>query len=175
MFTPITGDLLDRLRRGTNRPNATMDAACLSFYADGYLVRITDEDEEHHFVVAGNNDADLSWFLLDGSSDPIHAANQVAGLNLNEETVLDYLGFFCDFLDMEDGRMKITGTGMVKFDDYKIVPVLAPAFNGMRDGRFLCSANAVHDGVVFATKFAVSLEGRTEMLTGDPIEPVTLH
>ena len=106
---------------------------------------------------------------------PFTLRTRLRVLNLNEENILHYLQFFCDFLDMEDGRMRITSTGMVKFDGYKIVPVFAPAFNGMSEGRFLCSANAIHDGVVFATEFAITPEGRTEMLVGNPIEPVTVH
>jgi hypothetical protein len=176
MFTPIIGKMLDNFRRSTNRADATMDVAELRFYDNGVLVRITDKGEVDYFVVAGDGELDdATWFMLDGSSQSIHAANRAAGLKIRDDNVLDYLQFFCDFLEMEDGRMRITGTCVVEFDNRKIVPTMRSTFNGMSDGRFLCAAHVIYNGAVFETEFSISPDGRTVMLSDNPLEPMTVH
>jgi hypothetical protein len=176
MWTPITGKMLERFRRNTNRPDATIEVAWVTFYDHGNLVRIADNGTVEHFIVAGDGELeDATWFLLDGRSDPIHAANRVAGLNITPDNVLDYLQFFCDFLDMEGSRMQITGACIVEFDNHKIVPTMRSMFKGLSDGKFLCAAHVIYDGAVFETEFAIPPDGRTMMLSGNPLEPMTVH
>ncbi|MFN3701241.1 MAG: hypothetical protein ACK4VI_06940 [Alphaproteobacteria bacterium] len=45
------------------------------------------------YIAAGHNDQDIVY--LDGTSEPFRILNQKGHLLLNDETVIDYLEFFC--------------------------------------------------------------------------------
>lgn len=175
MFTPITGKTLDNLRRATNRPDAAMEMADLRFYDRGYLVRITEDDGVDYFVAAWKEGGGIVWFPLDGSSQPIHDANRFARLNLTENNVLDYLRFFCDFLDMKEGRMRITGTGHVMVSSYKLVPTMAPVVCGYSEGAHICEGHALYANSVFRATFSVPPDGKVVMLNDEEIEALTVH
>jgi hypothetical protein len=175
MFTQITDERLESFRRNTNRPDLKMESASLPFYGRGGLVRITDKGDTSFWVVTSFNLDDAAWTALDGSSDNIYAANEACGLNLTEANVLDYLRFFCDFLDMDDDRLRIAGTGHVVIGGRKIVPTIAPALSGLNDGKFMCAAHALYSGAVFEATFSIATDGRVVMLSDNEIEPMTVH
>ena len=155
---------------------AQIKTSPLSFYGRGNLVQIKDGKNIHFFAATVSDRANAEWFKLNGCSHAIHAANKACGLNLTEKNVLDYLRFFCDFLDMKDGqRMQITGDTVCWFSRTNIVQSFRPTMDGMRDGNFLCTAHAVYAGSVFKTAFSIQPDGCLEMLWSKPIEPATVH
>ena len=118
------------------------------------------------FAAAGTDRDNAEWFKLDGRSHAIHAANKACGLNLTEKNVLDYLRFFCGFLDMKDGqRTQITGDTVCWFSRVKIVQAFRPTMDGMSEGNFLCTAHAVYAGSVFKTAFST-----TRRVCGNAVE-----
>jgi hypothetical protein len=63
-----------------------------------------------------NNQRELKCFIwkkqsafiqLDWSSSPVHEINDTDALNLNKDTVKDYLHFFCDFVTADNGPFTI--------------------------------------------------------------------
>ena len=88
----------------TANPNtATVKWRQVPFYATIALVELNDK--------AWANGTGPFWFLakqgkmfpLDGTSAPIHDANESGPITINEENILDYLRFFCYFVHGDEG------------------------------------------------------------------------
>ena len=98
---------------------ATLKEKNLIFYPGYTLVqaRIESSDskpEEKYFIW---KPGDVDCIQLDGSSIPIHDANERACLKLNQDTVKDYIRFFCDFVCGEAGPFTIIeGLGSPRFE-----------------------------------------------------------
>lgn len=128
----------------------------LTFYDSGYLLRVKDptwgSNQEALFFIY-LKDRDL--FRLNGVARPIYAANEMAPLRLDEGNVLDYLRFFCRFIEAEEGRFLIVenvdGPGMPKdLDDQTraaFKEFIRPAAYQRKNeqGHFVCRANVLYD------------------------------
>ena len=118
-------------------------------------------------------------FRLNGTSPPLHEVNAKAPLRLNAENVLDYLRFFCFFVQGEEGPFYV-----VESADDPWIPQMArtPAVvKGLEavtaaelkdaddQGRFRCSAVIYYSNAIFKAEMQVAPSGMIEMLSDDPI------
>jgi hypothetical protein len=173
----VDGSVLDWIRTFTKRPGLTPEITPLSFYERAALARLEDGDTIAYFVAAGDGVLEQRrWILLDRTSDPIHEANAEGGLKVTEENVLDYLRFFCAFLELDGGPVMIADDDILRCQDGKIIITEAPVFNGVSDGNYLCTAHVLHNGFAFAADFAVVPEnGQVKMLRDCELERLTVH
>ena len=159
----------------------------LSFYKNIALVRVSDR--------SWDKGVGPFWFLakqgqmfhLDGSSTPIHEANEVGSIEVTEENSLDYLRFFCFFVHGDEGPFLIVETiedtafDHSKMDDSmrtvlegSILPV---AYEGKNEKDELQMTGMVLYGdALFSARFSITSNGLIEMTDDEPISadlPVT--
>ena len=119
-------------------------------------------------------------FLLDGSSAPIHEANEADPIRVTEENALEYLRFFCYFVHGDEGPFFIIedinhpAIDTAKMEDgmrKTIEGALLPAsFEGKTDdGTFEASGMVLYGNALFSARFAMSENGMIEMIDDDPI------
>lgn len=80
------------------------EASCagLSFYKNFLLYRVTNYATLPSFSLDFLGDGN-TFYLLDGSPDPIFMVNNRGALKLNELNILDYVDFFLRYVATEDG------------------------------------------------------------------------
>ncbi|HZF28525.1 MAG TPA: pentapeptide repeat-containing protein, partial [Gammaproteobacteria bacterium] len=165
--------------------SSTLQARPLYWWKNWFLLRLEDEtwSRPHLRVYHLINGPRL--LRLDGTSLPIHEANEAAPLKLRDQDVLDYLRFFCYFVHGENGPFYI----VEDVGDPLVRPALAartlPAKIETRgaDGRWVCKAHVWYGTALFKAEFAVDPSGTVEMLDDEPIEvleeriaaPLTVH
>lgn len=155
----------------------------LSFYPDPKMkllhAKHPDWDDALQIYFLANAD-DLT--RLDGTSPPIHMTNAEQSLVLNEETVLDYLQFFCFFVRGEDGPFYILDSSEARY----LPKTLTQQEKGMlqdrwqpprlwgssEDGHFRISAPVYYGNALFISEFEIQLTGMLDMtedhvITGD--------
>jgi hypothetical protein len=144
----------------------------LPFYKETVLVR-TAEGAAHFLARPG------VLTPLDGSSIPIHEANALEPVDLHDGNVLDYLDFFCAFVQGDEGPFHLL-TDMGELFDFQAIDERARAAlagtirppslveRDEDDGSFLCEAFVIYGGAVFAARFSISSHGMVKMLTNDP-------
>lgn len=111
-------------------------------------------------------------YRLNGTSPPIHEVNAKEMPDLNQETVLYYLAFFCFFVRSEDGPFLI-----VDRLENEFLPDLADKRNEVdmvyrpprvwgrdKKGNWLISALVYYADAVFVADFSVQPSGMIEML-----------
>lgn len=162
-------------------PSSTDAAWCqLPFYTSIGLVRIND-------VIWPANTGPF-WFLakqgrmflLDGSSAPIHDANEADPIKITEENTLDYLRFFCYFVHGDEGPFLIVENidhpaldkekleaGTRKVIEDAIRPA---AFEGKTAaGAYEASAMVLYGNALFSARFSMTENGMIEMIDDEPV------
>lgn len=102
-----TGEIIERIANtpdGLLFSSATSEAtiAPLSFYNGFMLVRLTNFATLPSFTLDFLSDGS-SFYLLDGSPDPLQKVAARGGLVLNDANVIDYVGFFFKYVTTEEG------------------------------------------------------------------------
>ncbi|NBX67039.1 MAG: hypothetical protein EBQ96_08600 [Proteobacteria bacterium] len=77
-------------------------AAVLSFYRGFNLVRLTNYATLPSFTLDFLSDGS-SFYLLDGSPDPLNRVSARGALVLNDQNVIDYVDFFFSHVTTEEG------------------------------------------------------------------------
>jgi ankyrin repeat protein len=154
---------------------ARIDWATLSFYrADKVrMLRIRDATwpvpTPQYFLEFESS----SLRHLDGRSLHIHDANDVAGLRLTEQSVVDYVRFFCAFVHGDEGPFTVVDSsshvGLPEtLPDHvrkRVSECVRPAHCDGRDdsGKLLVSATTWYGGELFFSDFSVESSGAIEM------------
>lgn len=119
-------------------------------------------------------------FLLDGSSAPIHDANEADPIKVTEANAIDYLRFFCYFVHGDEGPFLIVedinhpaldqsrleaGTRSV------IEGAVRPAgFEGRTpEGAMEASAMVLYGNALFSARFSMTENGMIEMIDDEPV------
>jgi AAA+ superfamily predicted ATPase len=116
---------------------------------------------------------DGELFLLDGTSNPIYAANDRERLQLTEATVADYVRLFCFAVRGAEGPFSLFEAPSEAA--LKEAPELAAtakplAVTGRNaEGHFLLDATVVYGGAVFDAQFAVAVDGAISMVDDQPL------
>lgn len=129
----------------------------MGFYNNGCVVALRRSDAEVKFVAAGDGDLeDRQWVMLEGSPEDIATANDMAGLELTESNVIEYLCFYGKMLrpvvyvtDGDDGH-KDSGPAHVK--------------EARADGSYICEATISHDWSLFRAVFEITEHGYVEVI-----------
>lgn len=119
-------------------------------------------------------------FLLDGSSAPIHDANEADPIDVNEANALDYLRFFCYFVHGDEGPFLIVedinhpAIDKTKLDDATrsvIEGAIRPAaFEGKTaEGAYEASAMVLYGNALFSARFSMTTNGMIEMIDDEPV------
>ncbi len=159
----------------------------LPFYKDIAMVRVSDR--------SWPPGTGPFWFLakqgrmfhLDGSSTPIHEANEAGPIDVSDENALDYLRFFCYFVHGDDGPFLIVedldddAFDAGKMDDAmkKVLEgsIRPAAFEGKNEkGELQTSGMVLYGDALFAARFSMTENGLIEMVDDEPIAadlPVT--
>lgn len=166
-------------------------ASPLSFYKSYSLLELSferDGETERVFVLDGPHG--ISW--LDGSSGPIHDANDGESLELSDSSLLDYVRFFFYFLRGDaDAFVLIESSEEITEapdgDDSTPTDGEDPASPGLDldtarrkarvlsadgvddSGRWLIDVTVAYDGMLFGSKVAVTTGGEIEMTDDEPI------
>jgi DNA polymerase III delta prime subunit len=158
----------------------------LTFYSDYRLAELRfsrDIGPERVFVLVGGGPP--LW--LDGSSAPIHEANDSESLELNDRTVLDYIRFFFYFVRGDGGFALVESpaeleaaadTGQGSVADVSEVLTLQEARGSVKPltvrssedaGTWTADATVAYQGGLFACTVEVRSSGTIEMLDDEPI------
>jgi len=119
-------------------------------------------------------------FLLDGSSAPIHDANEADPVKVTEANALNYLRFFCYFVHGDEGPFLIVeDINHAALDQSKleaatkkvIEGALRPAtFEGKTaEGALEASAMVLYGNALFSARFSMTEGGMIEMIDDEPI------
>ncbi len=119
-------------------------------------------------------------FLLDGSSAPIHDANEADPIKVTEENNIEYLRFFCYFVHGDEGPFLIVedvkhpALDQDKLDDAtrKVIEgaVRPAAFEGKTaEGNFEASAMVLYGNALFSARFSMTENGMIEMIDDEPV------
>ena len=146
----------------------------LSFYDQVILNRITNSgwtppDLKIFYLADQEN-----LYRLNGTAPPIHEVNAQAPVKITDDSVLEYLRFFCFFVRAEEGPNLIVESldhpDMPKDMDDKtraiVEGALRPAvYEGTNEqGKFLCKAVVYYSNALFLANFAIQPSGMIEML-----------
>lgn len=174
LVNPIQG------KHVVNPPTANVQWAQIPFYNTIALVRVNDTawapNTGPFWFLAKQG----RMFLLDGSSAPIHDANEADPISITEPKVLEYLRFFCYFVHGDEGPFLIVedinhpALDKSKLDDAtrKVIEgALRPAsFEGKTDeGNFEAAAMVLYGNALFSARFSISPNGMIEMIDDEPI------
>lgn len=174
LVNPIQG-------KHTANPASTSVEWCqLPFYTTVALVRINDN------VWAPNTGP--FWFLakqgrmflLDGSSAPIHDANEADPVKVTDATALDYLRFFCYFVHGDEGPFLIVedinhpAIDQVRLEasTRKVIEdaIRPAAFEGKTAaGALEASAMVLYGNALFSARFSMTENGMIEMIDDEPV------
>jgi hypothetical protein len=159
---------------------ATVEWAQIPFYSTIALVRVNDTawpaNTGPFWFLAKQG----RMFLLDGSSAPIHDANEADPISVTEPKALEYLRFFCYFVHGDEGPFLIVedinhpAIDKTKLDDStrKVIEgALRPAaFEGKTDeGNLEASAMVLYGNALFSARFSISPNGMIEMIDDEPV------
>jgi hypothetical protein len=159
---------------------ATVEWAQIPFYSTIALVRVNDTSWPPNTGPFWFLAKQGRMFLLDGSSAPIHDANEADPISITEPKVLDYLRFFCYFVHGDEGPFLIVedlnypALDKAKMDDAtrRVIEgaVRPAAFEGKTDdGNFEASAMVLYGNALFSARFSISATGMIEMIDDEPI------
>lgn len=119
-------------------------------------------------------------FLLDGSSAPIHDANEADPIKVNDANALDYLRFFCYFVHGDEGPFLIVedinhpaiDQGKLEANMRKVIEdaIRPAAFEGRTDaGALETSAMVLYGNALFSARFSMTENGMIEMIDDEPV------
>ena len=185
----VTGGDMDPFLKAINPISGTHSAtvesarvewAQLPFYKNIALVHVNDS--------SWGKDIGPFWFLakqgqmfhLDGTSAPIHDANEAGPIALDESSILDYLRFFCFFVHGDEGPFYIvedlekSQLDTAKMDEAtnSVVgdSIVEAAFEGKDPkGQYIAAAIVLYGDALFSARFAMTDDGMIEMTDDDPI------
>lgn len=174
LINPIQG------KHNASPATASVEWCQLPFYTTIALVRINDSawapgTGPFWFLAKQGR-----MFLLDGSSAPIHDANEADPVKVTEANALDYLRFFCYFVHGDEGPFLIVenidhpAIDKAKMDDAKrkvIEDALRPAaFEGKTQaGALEASAMVLYGNALFSARFSMTENGMIEMIDDEPV------
>lgn len=161
---------------------ATAEAAWaqLPFYTSIGLVRINDSawpagTGPFWFLAKQGR-----MFLLDGSSAPIHDANEADPITVTEANALDYLRFFCYFVHGDEGPFLIVEdmnhpaldiekmeSGMKSVIEGAIRPTSLEGVTA--SGAIEASAMVLYGTALFSARFSMTSNGMIEMIDDEPV------
>jgi len=160
--------------------SAKVEWAQTPFYATTALVRVDDtawpaKTGPFWFLAKQGR-----MFLLDGSSAPIHDANEADPIKVTEANALEYLRFFCYFVHGDEGPFLIVedinhpALDASKIDDAtrKVIEgALRPtSLEGKTDeGNIEASAMVLYGNALFSARFSMSENGMIEMIDDEPV------
>ena len=101
LVNPIQG------KHGVKAESGDVAWCQLPFYAGIALVRVNDNTWASSTGPFWFLAKQGKMFLLDGTSAPIHEANEAGPVKVTEENALDYLRFFCYFVHGDEGPFLI--------------------------------------------------------------------
>lgn len=174
LVNPIQG------KHNANPASATAAWCQLPFYTTIGLVKVDDTawppNTGPFWFLAKQG----RMFLLDGSSAPIHDANEADPIKVTEENNLDYLRFFCYFVHGDEGPFLIVegldhpALDQSKLDDAtkKVIEgAIRPAtFEGKTaEGAFEASAMVLYGNALFSARFSMTENGMIEMIDDEPV------
>lgn len=121
--------------------------------------------------------SDDSLYRLNGTSPPIHEVNAKQKPRIGEDTVLQYLAFFCFFVRGEEGPFLIVDRPENGFlPDYgdqktEVLNVFRPARSWIKDedGNWLLSGVVCYSNAHFFADFRVQPSGMVEMVDDTPL------
>jgi hypothetical protein len=161
---------------------ATGDVAwCqLPFYANIALVRVNDSSWPQNAGPFWFLAKQGRMFLLDGSSAPIHDANEAGPIKITEENALDYLRFFCYFVHGDEGPFFIVeNIDYPALDRDKLEPatrkvledaIRPAAFEGKAaTGALEASGMVLYGNALFSARFSMTENGMIEMTDDEPV------
>ncbi len=169
--------------QGKHTANANTGTAAwcqLPFYSSIGLVRVDDTawapNTGPFWFLAKQG----RMFLLDGSSAPIHDANEADPIKISEANSLDYLRFFCYFVHGDEGPFLIVenidhpALDKSKLDDStrKVIEgAIRPAtFEGKTpEGAYEASAMVLYGNALFSARFSMTENGMIEMIDDEPV------
>ena len=152
-----------------NPATATVAWCQLPFYTSIALVRVDDSawppNTGPFWFLAKQG----RMFLLDGSSAPIHDANEADPIKVTDATALDYLRFFCYFVHGDEGPFLIVedinhpALDQSKLDATTrgvIEGAIRPAaFEGRAgEGAMEASAMVLYGNALFSARFSMTIE-----------------
>lgn len=152
-------------------------SAILPFYKNMILYSVTNYASLPSFTFQYLGDGEFFSFL-DGTKDPIYAANDKGELALNARTVLDYLSFYFESVGMEDGEechLIENPKDMPLFDSLDDETARAIYRNHVppevteNNGVFTVVAEIYADGQVNRATIIVQRNGRVEITKQDMI------
>lgn len=120
----------------------------------------------------GSNDS-----LLNGGGLVIQAANQAFGLRLNTpKAALAYLKFFVSALASEKGVFFIVEprSGLMPAEVETQLGIKSAVISGNAESGWRIEADVIHDQTFANAEFAVSADGRVDMLSDKPRYELTL-
>jgi len=178
---------LDEIDEGYRIGDATViTQRVLPFYEDQRLIQLSDPRWQpaslrFYYLLSGDK-----LLRLDGSSNPIHAANEDNAIRLDDGNVVFYLSFFCFFVrgdegpfliidDLENpylpaftagcGEQGADGPGRELCERFR-----APrAFGKDTEGNWRWSALVYYSNAIFAADFVISPKGLIEMKNDIPL------
>jgi hypothetical protein len=174
LINPIQGKL------NAAPATATVEWCQLPFYNTIALVRVNDTawpmNTGPFWFLAKQG----RMFLLDGSSAPIHDANEADPISVTEQNSLEYLRFFCYFVHGDEGPFLIVeNIDHPALDHSKLDPstrkviegALRPtSFEGKtEEGNFEASAMVLYGNALFSARFSISENGMIEMIDDEPV------
>jgi len=152
----------------------------LAFYKDIALVEVNDS--------AWGGASGPFWFLakqgrmflLDGSSAPIHDANEAGPVIITENNALEYMRFFCFFVHGDEGPFfVIEDINHPALDKSRMDPavrqtienaIIPAAYEGKTDaGTHETTAMILYGNALFSARFAITDNGMIEMIDDEPI------
>jgi AAA+ superfamily predicted ATPase len=126
----------------------------------------------HVFLLANEKSA----YLLDGTSRPIHQANEAEGIEVTEEHALDYLRLFCFAVRGDQGAFLLfeEPAAAPPEEDERAAGIAALAtplrLEGRdEEGRFLIRGTVHYADTLFTSLFAVGEKGFTLMVEDDQL------
>jgi len=174
LINPIQG------KHTANANSATAAWCQLPFYNSIGLVRVDDTawapNTGPFWFLAKQG----RMFLLDGSSAPIHDANEADPIKVSEANSLDYLRFFCYFVHGDEGPFLIVedinhaALDTAKLDDStrKVIEgaIRPAAFEGKTpEGAYEASAMVLYGNALFSARFSMTENGMIEMIDDEPV------
>ena len=174
LINPIQG------KHNASPATATVEWTQLPFYTSIALVRINDAvwplNTGPFWFLAKQG----RMFLLDGSSAPIHDANEADPIKVSEQNALEYLRFFCYFVHGDEGPFLIVedinhpAIDKARLDDAKrrvIEDAIRPAaFEGRSAaGALEASAMVLYGNALFSARFSMTENGMIEMIDDEPV------
>ena len=134
-----------------------------------------DESEEREAIVAFLSSRQAGPVLLSGTSQPIHSLNGLSFLKLDNDTVLEYLRFFCVYVWGEEGPFRIVESktslaGSELSHDVEIAP--AQIVEHDKEKGWICKAFVSYGRFLFSATLRVAPSGGVAMINDEPVSEI---